>query len=76
MRTSAEQMPSLHRVAPGYLKVVTSSKFWSFMLIYALMSFVNLELQAGKRKPQEVSIVALTHYPSAVLTIHCCADYP
>ena len=36
MRTSAEQMPPLHRVAPSYSKLVTSS---TFMLIFALMSF-------------------------------------
>ena len=33
IRTSAEQVPSLHRVAPRYLKQVTSSNFWPFMLI-------------------------------------------
>ena len=27
MQTSAEQVPSLHRVAPRYLKLVTSSSF-------------------------------------------------
>ena len=40
MRTSAEQVPSLHRVAPRYLKLVTSSNFWPFMLISALTLFV------------------------------------
>ena len=40
MRTSAEQMPSLHRAAQKYLKLVTSSNFWPFMLISALMLFV------------------------------------
>ena len=39
MRTSAEQMTSLHRVAPRYLKLVTSSHFWPFMPIFALMLF-------------------------------------
>ena len=39
MHTSAEQVPSLHRVAPRYLKLVMSSNFWSFMLIFALMLF-------------------------------------
>ena len=38
----AEQMPSLHRVAPRYLKQVTSSNFWPFLLISALMLFVVL----------------------------------
>ena len=42
MRTSAEQMPSLHRAAQKYLKLVTSSNFWPFMLISALMLFVLL----------------------------------
>ena len=36
MWTSAGQVQSLHRVAPGYLKLVTS-KFQPFMLISALM---------------------------------------
>ena len=35
-------MPSLHRVTLRYLKLVTFSKFWSAMLIYALMLFVLL----------------------------------
>ena len=42
IRLSAEQAPSLHRVAPRYLKLATSSKFWLFMLISALMLFVLL----------------------------------
>ena len=41
--TSAEQVPSLHRVAFRYLKLVTSSTFWPFMLISALMLFVLLD---------------------------------
>ena len=32
MRTSAERMPSLRRVAHGYLELVTSSDFWPFMI--------------------------------------------
>ena len=40
--TSAEEMPSLHRVAPKYLKMVTPSNFSPFMLISALMLFVLL----------------------------------
>ena len=31
VRTSAEQVPFLHRVAPRYLKLVTFSNFWLFM---------------------------------------------
>ena len=42
MRTSAEQVPPLDRVVPRYLKLVTSSNFWPFMMIYALMFFVLL----------------------------------
>ena len=42
MRISAEQVPSLHRVAPSYLKLVTSSNIWPFTLISALMLFVLL----------------------------------
>ena len=42
MQTSAEQVPSLHRVALRYLKLVTSSNFWPFTLISALMLFVLL----------------------------------
>ena len=36
MRTSAEQVPSLHRVAPRYLILVTSSSFWPFVLVRAV----------------------------------------
>ena len=36
MQTSAEEVPSLHGIAPRYLKLVTSSNFWQFMLISAL----------------------------------------
>ena len=42
MRTSAEQVPSLHRVAARHLKLVISSNFWPFMLISALMLFMLL----------------------------------
>ena len=30
MQISTEQVPSLHRVAPRYLKLVLSSNFWPF----------------------------------------------
>ena len=43
-RTSAGQVPSLHRVAPKYLKLVTSSNFWLFMLTSALVLFVLLAM--------------------------------
>ena len=39
MRISAEHV---HRVASRYLKLVSSSNFWPFMLISALMLFVLL----------------------------------
>ena len=42
MQTSAEQVPSLHRLAPRYLKLVTSSNFWPFMLICTRMLFMLL----------------------------------
>ena len=42
MQTSAEQVPSLHRVATRYLELVTFSNFWLFMLIIALMLFMLL----------------------------------
>ena len=40
MQTSAEQVPSLHRVGHRYLKLLTSSDFPPFILISALMLFV------------------------------------
>ena len=40
IRISAEHVLSLHRVAPRYLKLVTSSKFWPLTLISALMLFM------------------------------------
>ena len=42
MWTSAEQVPSLHRVVPRYWKLATSSNYWPFKLISALMMFVLL----------------------------------
>ena len=42
MQTSAEQVPSLHGVAPRYVKLVISTNFWPFMIISALMLFVLL----------------------------------
>ena len=41
-RTSGEQVPSLHRVALRYLKLITPSCFPPLMLISALMSFVPI----------------------------------
>ena len=34
----------MHRVAPGYLELVTSSNFWPFVLISELMFFVLLHM--------------------------------
>ena len=42
MQTSAKQVSFLRRVAPRYLKLVTSANFWQFILISALMLFVLL----------------------------------
>ena len=42
MWASAKQVPSLQRVVPRYMKLVTSSNFWPFALISALMLFVLL----------------------------------
>ena len=42
IQISAEQVSSLHRVAPKYFKFVTSSKLWPLILISALMLFVLL----------------------------------
>ena len=42
MQVSAEQLLSVHRVAPRYLKLVSSSNFCLFMLIFVLMSFALL----------------------------------
>ena len=39
MWTSAEHVPSLHRVGLRYLKLVTSSNYWPVMLMFALMFF-------------------------------------
>ena len=42
MRTSAEQVPVLHTVAPRYLKLVTFPNFWPFMLLSRLILIVLL----------------------------------
>ena len=42
MRSYAEQVPSLHRVAPRYFKLATFYNFWPFILISALTLFVLL----------------------------------
>ena len=40
IRISAEQVRSLHRIAPRYLRLATSSSLWPFMLISAVMLLV------------------------------------
>ena len=42
MRTSAELVPSLHRVAARYLKLIIPSNFQPFLLISVLLLFVLL----------------------------------
>ena len=42
MRVSAKQVPHLHRGVPKHLKLITSSNFWPFMPIFALMLFLQL----------------------------------
>ena len=42
MLAATELVLSLHRVAPRYLKLVTSFNLWLFMLISALMLFMLL----------------------------------
>ena len=42
MQIFAEQVPSMHRVAPRYLTRVTSSDFWPLTLIFALLSLMLL----------------------------------
>ena len=42
MRSSAEQVPSLHRIAPRQLKLVTFSNYWPFILTSARMLLVPL----------------------------------
>ena len=44
MQVSAEQVPFLHTVALSYLKLITSSNFWPFLLISPLISFELLVL--------------------------------
>ena len=39
MRISAEQVPRLHRVVLRYLKLVTSSNLWPFVLLVMILLF-------------------------------------
>ena len=39
MQISAEQVPSLHRVASRYLKLVASSNFWLLLLLIMILLF-------------------------------------
>ena len=38
----AEQVPFLHRIAPGYLRLITACSIWPFMPVSALTSLVLL----------------------------------
>ena len=49
VRTSVEQKPSLHGVASRYLKLVTSSNFWPFMLISALRACLSCSINTHTR---------------------------
>ena len=60
MRTSAEQVPSLHRVSPRYLKLVTSSNFWPFMLmdyLHWLSSLIHVSCLTNSNKIEEMRIL-------------------
>ena len=68
MRISAEQVPSLHMVASRYFKLVTSSDFWTFMLISALM-FLLLVTSYGMEVSKEKKITTPeTNSDMALLT--------
>ena len=62
MWTSVEQKQSIHRVAPRYLKLVTSSNFKLFMLISVLMLFMLLVMILL------FSVLTFIHYAGALST--------
>ena len=65
MRVSAKQVPHLHRGVPKHLKLITSSNFWPFMLIPALMLFVLLVIiSLFSMLTSIISAVALSVYES------------
>ena len=58
MRTSAEQVPFLHRVAPRYLKLVTSSNFSALMLFVLFVTILIFSplahISYGNRNVQNI----------------------
>ena len=65
MQTSAEQVPSLHRVAPTYWKLITFFNFWPFMLISALMLFVLFVSKGFPLKPGVYQNIVIQATPAA-----------
>ena len=61
MRTSAKQVPSVHRVIPRYLKPVTSSNFWPFILISALILFMLL-VTISKQDQRRTEVTRNLHH--------------
>ena len=73
MWTSAEQVPSLHSVAPRYLKPVTSSNFGTFMRISALM-FVLLAMILLFSVPTSIPHTIVLSTSLLVLEVHHCCS--
>ena len=69
MWTSAEQVPSLHRVAPRYMKVVSFSDFWLFMVISErdpeYREIADLVVSTEGRSAQAVVKEVMRHFESA-----------
>ena len=85
MQTSAEQVPSLHRVAPTYWKLITFFNFWPFMLISALMLFVLFVSKGFPLKPGVYQNIVIQATPAArdfflelisILPVHSPAFFP
>ena len=56
MRISSEHEPSFDKVSSRYLKLVTSSNFWPFMLMFALMWVSKIAVAA----PHKIDVVGDT----------------
>ena len=56
-RISAVQVSTVNRVAPKYLKLVTSSNIWSFMLIH---TYTNVVLEFAAAAVHKIDIVGET----------------
>ena len=68
MQTSAEQVPSLHRAAPSYLKLITASNFWPFM-------FSNICTDVVHAVGHDLSVSCADypfHMPLLCLEVHHC----